>query len=56
MRTSLSPAALRKAKNLFSDHTTLPVPAVRLGATSTRNPRNVVRGDGAESTRPARSR
>jgi hypothetical protein len=38
MRTSLIPAALRKAKNLFSDHTTLPVPAVRLGATSTRNP------------------
>src|SRR5487761_1643681 len=31
MRTSLSPAALRKAKNLFSDHTTLPMQAGRHG-------------------------
>ena len=56
MRTSLSPAALRKAKNLFSDHTTFPVPAVRLGATSTRNPRTSSAVTVPRAPRPARPR
>ena len=56
MRTSLIPAALRKAKNLFSDHTTFPVPAIRLGATSTMNPRTSSTVTAPREPRPARSR
>ena len=55
MRTSPSPAALRKAKNLFSDHTTLPVPLSAWGHLD-QEPPDVVRGDGAESTPAGRSR
>jgi site-specific recombinase XerD len=56
MRTSLSPTTLRKAKNLLSDHTTLPMPAGRFGATSTMNPRMSSTVTAPRTPRPIRSR
>src|SRR6266536_3349337 len=56
MWTSLSPTTLRKAKNLLSDHTTLPMPAGRFGAISTMNPRTSSTVTAPRTPRPIRSR
>ncbi len=50
------PGGVRKAKNLLSDHTTLPIPAGRLGAISTMNPRTSPTVTADRQPRPALSR